>query len=126
MAEQAVTLLSAPEKTGKTTLLSLLLDRRRAGGQLLGRDVYPGRTVLCTEEHDRLWALRQPPLDFGPELIFLRSQSEAPTRRRWARIINDLYGFSLLEEPLLVVIDSAVSFLPLNERRKQKIGRAHV
>ncbi len=35
LAEGAVTLLSAPEKIGKTTLLSLLLDRRRAGGQLL-------------------------------------------------------------------------------------------
>src|SRR5437868_294161 len=35
IAEDAVTLLSAPEKTGKTTLLSLLLDRRREGGQLL-------------------------------------------------------------------------------------------
>jgi hypothetical protein len=32
LAEHAVTLLSAPEKTGKTMLLSLLLDRRRPGG----------------------------------------------------------------------------------------------
>jgi len=32
IAAEAVTLLSAPEKIGKTTLLSLLLDRRRAGG----------------------------------------------------------------------------------------------
>src|SRR5207245_1979014 len=43
VAEEAVTLLSAPEKTGKTTLLSLMLDRRRQGGQLLGRAVRPGR-----------------------------------------------------------------------------------
>jgi hypothetical protein len=35
VAEDAVRLLSAPEKAGKTTLLSLLLDRRRVGGQLL-------------------------------------------------------------------------------------------
>src|SRR4029077_8987047 len=70
LAEDAVTLLSAPEKVGKTTLLSLLLDRRRAGGQLLGRTVWPGNTILCSEEHDRLWALRQPPLDFGPGLTF--------------------------------------------------------
>jgi hypothetical protein len=56
-------------KTGKTTLLSLLLDRRRVGGQLLGRDVYPGRTILCTEESKDLWGLRQPPLDFGPSSI---------------------------------------------------------
>ncbi len=70
VAEGAVTLLSAPEKVGKTTLLSLLLDRRRAGGELLGRTVYPGKTVLCSEENDTLWALRQPPLDFGPDLLF--------------------------------------------------------
>src|SRR5215471_14246271 len=68
VAQEAITLLSAPEKVGKTTLLSLLLDRRRAGGQLLGRTVYPGRTVVCSEENDDLWDLRQPPLDFGPNL----------------------------------------------------------
>ena len=68
LAHGAITLLSAPEKVGKTTLLSLLLDRRRAGGELLGRTVFPGKTVLCSEENDALWALRQPPLDFGPDL----------------------------------------------------------
>jgi predicted AAA+ superfamily ATPase len=36
---EAITLLTAPEKTGKTTLLSLLLDRRREGRRLLGRPV---------------------------------------------------------------------------------------
>src|SRR6516162_5267929 len=70
IAQDAVTLLSAPEKTGKTTLLSLLLDRRRAGGQLLGRAVCPGRTILCSEENSLLWELRQPPLDFGPRLEY--------------------------------------------------------
>jgi hypothetical protein len=50
VAEDAITLLSAPEKTGKTTLLSLLLDRRRQGGQVLGRKVRLGRTILCSEE----------------------------------------------------------------------------
>jgi hypothetical protein len=54
VAEKAITLLSAPEKTGKTTLLSLLLDRRREGGQLLGRAVRAGRTILCSEEEDDL------------------------------------------------------------------------
>ena len=32
LMEEGITLLTAPEKTGKTTLLSLLLDRRRDGG----------------------------------------------------------------------------------------------
>ena len=58
LALEAVTLLAAPEKTGKTTLISLLLDRRREGGQLLGRTVIPGKTVLCSEESRTLWSLR--------------------------------------------------------------------
>ncbi len=66
VAQDAIMLLSAPEKTGMTTLPSLLLDRRREGGQLLGRTVRPGRTILCSEENDILWALRQPPLAKAP------------------------------------------------------------
>ena len=70
VSEKAITLLSAPEKIGKSTLLSLLLDRRRAGGRLLGRTVYPGKTVVCSEENELVWTLRQPPFDFGPNVIF--------------------------------------------------------
>src|SRR5262245_19198440 len=90
VAVGAVTLLSAPEKTGKTSLLSLLLDRRRQGGHLLGRPVRPGRTILCSEENDSLWALRQPPLDFGPQLEYHRPISGNPAPRRWRRFIDHL------------------------------------
>ncbi len=117
VAEEAVTLLSAPEKIGKTTLLSLLLDRRRAGGQLLGRTVYPGRTILCSEENERLWALRQPPLDFGPDLIFHHPPSGCPSRGRWKRFIDDLLTLSFRDNPFdLLVIDTAVAFLPTADR----------
>src|SRR5881275_2843369 len=90
VAERAITLFSAPEKTGKTTLLSLLLDRRRAGGQLLGRTVRPGRTILCSEENDQLWALRQPPLDFGPQLEYHRPLGGNLSPGRWRRFIDHL------------------------------------
>jgi hypothetical protein len=111
VSEDAVTLLSAPEKTGKSTLLSLLLDRRRQGGELLGRPVRPGRTILCSEENDRLWALRQPPLDFGPQLEFHRPLGGNPTRRRWRRFIDHLLelGEGFFD---LLVIDTVMSFLP--------------
>src|SRR5437660_2759404 len=111
IAEGAVTLLSAPEKTGKTTLLSLLLDRRRQGGHLLGRAVRPGRTILCSEENDTLWALRQPPLDFGPCLQYHRPQGDNPSPRRWRRFIDHLLE---LEEDAfdLLVIDTVMRFLP--------------
>ena len=35
----------------------------------------------------------------------------------WWRLIDDLYGYCILEEPLLIVIDSAVNFMPLSARR---------
>src|SRR5436189_5220431 len=87
VAEEAVTLLSAPEKTGKTTLLSLLLDRRREGGELLGRSVRQGRTILCSEESNSLWALRQPPLNFGHQLQIHRPLEDNPTQETWRRFI---------------------------------------
>ena len=117
LAEGSVTLLSAPEKIGKTTLLSLLLDRRRAGGKLLGRTVSSGKTILCSEENERLWALRQPPLDFGPELIFHQPAGDGPSRGRWKRFIDDLCTLSLRNDPFdLLVIDTAANFLPLADR----------
>jgi hypothetical protein len=115
-----VTLLSAPVKTGKTTLLSLLLDRRRAGGRLLGRAVEAGKTLLCSEENDHLWALRQPPLDFGADLIFHRPCNDYPTRGGWKRFIEDLIDLTFQEDPFdLVVIDTAARFLPLGDRNKR-------
>ena len=125
VAAGAVTLLSAPEKVGKTTLLSLLLDRRRAGGELLGRPVSPGKTVLCSEENDALWALRQPPLDFGPDLLFHAPIGDRPSRGRWKRFIDDLVELADRDDPFdLLVIDTAVRFLPLGERNKKTLAWA--
>ena len=114
LALEAVTLLAAPAKTGKTTLVSLLLDRRRAGGQLLGRAVQPGRTILCSEEYTRLWTLRQPPLDFGDQLDYLRPRGQ-PSPRTWSRFIDDVLkrGHDLDGSFFdLLIIDTAMTFLP--------------
>jgi hypothetical protein len=111
IAFEAVTLLSAPPKTGKTTLLSLLLDRRREGGHLLGRTVEPGRTILCSEENGRLWALRQPPLNFGDQLKYHEPPDETPTLAGWVRFIDDLLALDPDVYDLLV-IDTAMTFLP--------------
>jgi hypothetical protein len=123
VAEKAVTLLSAPEKTGKTTLLSLLLDRRRAGGQLLGQAVRPGRTILCSEEYSVLWALRQPPLDFGPQLEYHRPLGANPSPGRWRRFVDHL--LELAEGAFdLLVIDTVASFLPAAENNPRALRRA--
>jgi AAA domain-containing protein len=123
IAEDAITLLAALEKTGKTTLLSLLLDRRREGGQLLGRTVRPGRTILCSEESTSLWALRQPPLNFGPQLEYHRPLGDNPSPGRWRRFIDHL--LELAEGAFdLLVIDTVMSFLPAAQNNPGPLRKA--
>ena len=123
IAHRAITLLSAPEKSGKTTLLSLLLDRRREGGQLLGKAVTAGHTIVCSEEEPDLWAYRQPPLDFGPDLEFCKPMGAVPSRGRWRRYIDQMLdrderGFDLL------VIDTVASFVPITHRNRRALAWA--
>jgi hypothetical protein len=108
---------------GKTTLLSLLLDRRRQGGQLLGRIVHPGRTILCSEENSVLWSLRQPPLDFGRQLEFHRPMGDNPMPGRWRRYIDHL--LELPDDAYdLLVIDSVMSFLPAIQNHPGRLRKA--
>lgn len=122
IAADAITLLSAPEKTGKTTLLSLMLDRRREGGQLLGRTVKQGRTIVCSEERSILWALRQPPLDFGSEVEF-HHPTDRNTLEGWVGFIDHLLNFD--EEAFdLLVIDTVMSFLPSAQNQSAGLRKA--
>jgi hypothetical protein len=57
-------------KLGKTTLLSLLLSRRKQGGTLAGLAVKPGKTVIVSEEARSLWADRVRRGDFGGQVCF--------------------------------------------------------
>src|SRR4051794_14889303 len=59
------TLLTALWKAGKTTLLSLLLARRRSSGTLAGLPVKPGKTLVICEETKDVWDERARRLDFG-------------------------------------------------------------
>jgi hypothetical protein len=61
-------LLVSQWKSGKTTLLALLLARRATGGTLAERDVVPGRTVVVSEKDLSLWQKRRARLDFGDRL----------------------------------------------------------
>src|SRR5262249_51460094 len=65
IARGYITLLTSQWKTGKTTLLSLLLAARHRGEPLAGRAVASGRTVVVSEESVELWALRQTNVDMG-------------------------------------------------------------
>src|SRR5438552_2208703 len=55
LAAGAVTLLTSRWKAGKTTLLSVLLARLGAGGELAGLPVAAGRAVVVSEEAPGMW-----------------------------------------------------------------------
>src|SRR6266700_89012 len=73
LAPGAVTLLTSQWKTGKTTLLSVLLDKRRHDGTFAGLALRGGKTAVVSEEPTLLWLLRSQKLDFGSHVcLFCR------------------------------------------------------
>src|SRR5438309_6708988 len=50
-----MTLLTSQWKSGKTTLVSLLLARMAGGGALAGLPVAAGRAAVISEESPQLW-----------------------------------------------------------------------
>jgi hypothetical protein len=53
------TLLTSLWKSGKTTLLAVLLSRMKDGGELLGLPVRPCWALVLSEENPALWGMRR-------------------------------------------------------------------
>ena len=84
-----VTLLTSQWKSGKTTLLCILLNLRVAGGELGGLAVKPGRTVIICEEPMDLWAPRIDKHQFDDTVCFIsRPFPSFPTREQWLDLMN--------------------------------------
>jgi hypothetical protein len=71
IAPANTTLFTSHGKLGKTTLLSMLLSRRKQGGTLAGLAVKPGRTVVISEESKEVWEERARQFDFGGKVCFI-------------------------------------------------------
>src|SRR5690348_4131710 len=66
-----VTLLTSQWKTGKTTLVSVLLSKMKAGGDLAGLAVQPGKAVVLSEEGPSHWLTRARKLGLGGHVGWL-------------------------------------------------------
>jgi hypothetical protein len=107
-----VTRLTSQWKSGKTTLLSILLNVHVAGGELGGLAVKPGRTVILCEESLDLWAPRIDKHRFGDTVCFLsRSFPSIPTEQQWQELINQVLAIRGEHGVDLVVIDPLAPFL---------------
>jgi hypothetical protein len=114
VAHGNVTLLTSQWKSGgKTTLLSVLLARREAGGLLAGRAVTAGRTSVFSEESPVLWNERRRKLGFGPSAGFhCRPFCAKPTWAQWLAVIDRFAELRAARGVDLAVIDPLSTFLP--------------
>jgi len=109
----SIALLTSVWKSGKTTLLSVLLAKMQSGGTLAGLAVRPGRAVVLSEESPTLWGERNTKLSFGDNVEFsCRPFQDRPTPELWLAYLDQLLERHRQQPIDLLVIDPLTSFLP--------------
>jgi len=108
-----VTLLTSQWKSGKTTLVSLLLARLQQGGHLLGLAVAPGQALVVSEESPADWRPRFRQLGIRDHVDLLcRPFATQPTHSQWLALIEAAAALHERQGTGVVVIDSLAQFLP--------------
>jgi hypothetical protein len=113
LAPGSVTLLTSQWKSGKTTLVSVLLARLKTGGLLAGLPLRRGRAVVVSEEDKDLWVARGQSLDFNGHVWWLcRPFGGKPRPDGWLALVDFLARLCQQRSLDLVVLDTLPSFLP--------------
>jgi hypothetical protein len=108
----STTLLTSRWKTGKTTLLSVLVSRMGTGGTLAGSEIAAGPALIVSEECQALWVERGHKTPFGPDVRWLCQPFAAkPSRDEWFGLVQHL-GSLAAGKPTLIVIDPLAMVLP--------------
>jgi hypothetical protein len=108
-----ITLFTSLWKSGKTTLISVLLSKLGPGGVFAGLPLRSGRAVVVSEEPGEHWLARDDQLHFGPNVRFLcRPFLGRPTPEQWNAFVDRLLEMHRERGVDLVVIDTLASFLP--------------
>lgn len=113
LAAGNITLFTSQWKSGKTTLVAVLLARMGRGGQLAGLPVAAGRAAVVSEESPNNWAGRCRKLGIGDHVRFLcRPFHERPTLDHWRGLVSAMLEIHRREGLDLVVIDPLAVFFP--------------
>jgi hypothetical protein len=101
-----VTLLTSLWKSGKPTLLSVLLSRLKTGGELAGLPVRAGRAVVVSEVPPALWWERGRNLALtGHVQWFCKPSQGKPTPAQWHDLLDQV-GRTHERQPIdLLAID---------------------
>jgi hypothetical protein len=113
LAPGQLTLLTSLWKSGKTTLLALLLSRLKDDGDLLGLPVRPARALVLSEEGTDLWQQRRDRLVFGAHTDPIsRPFAGKPSDADWRALIDHAANILGTEGGRLLVIDTVATLLP--------------
>ncbi|MBL8865729.1 MAG: AAA family ATPase [Planctomycetia bacterium] len=113
LAPGDVTVLTSLWKTGKTTLLTGLLQHLGTGEPFLGRDVARGRAWIVSEESIEQWRERMGVLKLGPHVQLLaRPFRGRPTIDEWHLLLDRAVEARAAGELDLLIVDPLASFLP--------------
>lgn len=108
-----LTLLTSQWKAGKTTLLSLFLDRMKAGGELAGLPVKPGKALVVSEESHQVWLDRSRLYDFAGHVCWLcRPFSTRPDLPQWLALVDQMLALHARFGFAVVAIDPLASLFP--------------
>jgi hypothetical protein len=108
-----VTLLTSQWKSGKTTLVSLLLAQMQHGGHLAGLQVAPGKAFVISEESEADWRPRFAHLGIRDNVDLLcRPFTAQPSMEQWLALIETALAMRHRQGSDLVVFDSLAYFLP--------------
>jgi len=110
-----MTLLTSQWKSGKTTLVSILLKRMETGGELAGLAVAAGRAAVFTEEGKPDWKLRHQKLHLANNTtLFPLPFLGKPSMVEWRGLVQAMLYLQRHEGLSLVVIDPLSIFMPGN------------
>jgi AAA domain len=122
LASANVTLLTSQWKTGKTTLLSLLLDRMKAGGEVAGLPVKAGKAAIVSEEAPAIWLERSRRHDFAGHVCWLcRPFTAKPSLSQWLALLDQLLALHERFGLALVAIDPLAWMLPQTADARREI-----
>jgi hypothetical protein len=114
LAPGNLTLLTSLWKSGKSTLIGLLLARMKTGGLLGGLEVRPGRAVVVSEEAPLIWYQRGQAVDLsGHVQWFCQPFRGRATPRQWQRLMDRIRRLHDAGGVDLLVIDSLSKLAPL-------------
>jgi hypothetical protein len=114
LAPGEVTLLTSQWKSGKSTLVSVLLSKMKTGGMLAGLTVAPGKAVVISEESPTKWFERSRCLTFGDHLSwFCRPFRGKPSMDEWLALLDQVGRLHDQHHLDLLVVDSLANLTPM-------------